>query len=137
LLHQDSIVPQLVPQLETPIGRTGNQSSLKRSDFNQLREIIYRETSIALDDSKQTLLQSRLQKRLKALGIPTYSQYLKHLLTNDLQRVELQKMINRVTTGSNWSCNYDVVTANEYRVAEPCLLQCISPVLTMFMQRLH
>lgn len=75
-----------------------SQSSISRSDFQSLRDLIYRESGISLDQSKQTFLQSRLQKRLRALRIESFSEYFDYLQMRDPDGRELQQMINRVTT---------------------------------------
>lgn len=74
------------------------QDSLSTADFRRFRDIIYRQTGISLPDGKLTLLQSRLQKRLRALNLDTYHDYFVYLQDRDPQGEELQAMINRVTT---------------------------------------
>ena len=72
--------------------------NLKQGDFRRFRDVIYDQTGISLDEGKRTLLQSRLQKRLRALDLASYSDYFEYLQDQDPNGNELQEMINRVTT---------------------------------------
>lgn len=71
---------------------------LTQAEFNNFRDLIYRETGIVLNASKSQLVVSRLSRRLKALGLDSFSGYYNHLLRQDLHRDELVHMINCITT---------------------------------------
>ena len=65
-------------------------------DFQRVRKMIYDHAGISLSDSKQELVYSRLSRRLRATGIPTFSQYLKLLERNDEK--EWEAFANSLTT---------------------------------------
>jgi chemotaxis protein methyltransferase CheR len=65
-------------------------------NFEILRSIVYRETGIRLTDLKKSLLQSRLLRRLRALGLVSYSEYTDYIRDN--YDSEIMDFINAVTT---------------------------------------
>ena len=67
-------------------------------EFDAFRQLIYRETGISLNNGKRALVCSRLSKRLRALQLDTFLDYYAYLLRNDTDGVELQQMINCITT---------------------------------------
>lgn len=54
---------------------------LSNKEFSRLREFIYRECGIKITESKRTMLEARLQKRLRALKVSTFSQYCDYLFS--------------------------------------------------------
>ena len=48
---------------------------LSSKDFARLSDFIYSRYGIKMPEAKHIMLQSRLQKRLRALQIPDFSQY--------------------------------------------------------------
>lgn len=66
-------------------------------DFERFRRLIQREAGIALSDGKRTLLCSRLGKRLRHLGLETYSDYY-DLVTADASGEERRELVNCITT---------------------------------------
>jgi len=66
-----------------------------RRDFEHIREILYVQTGIRLADSKDSMVYSRLARRLRALKIPTFAKYLHFLQHNT---AEEQSFINALTT---------------------------------------
>lgn len=75
-----------------------NEGAISDRDFNTFRSMIYDEAGISLSEAKRTLVCSRLSKRLRQLGLRTYSDYLQYLETRDPNRTERQVMINCLTT---------------------------------------
>ncbi len=71
---------------------------LTTREFALFRDLIYAEAGISLGDSKQQLVASRLAKRLRALGLTSYSKYYDYLMHNDRDGSERLKMINSLTT---------------------------------------
>lgn len=67
-------------------------------EFEAFRQLIYRETGISLNNGKRALVCSRLSKRLRALQLDTFLDYYAYLLRHDTDGVELQQMINCITT---------------------------------------
>lgn len=66
--------------------------------FEAFQHLVYAETGIVLNESKRCLLCSRLAKRLRALKLNDYLDYYEYLLRRDAEGVELQEMINCITT---------------------------------------
>ncbi|MGD0282051.1 MAG: CheR family methyltransferase [Dissulfurispiraceae bacterium] len=75
-------------------------SVLKMSlqDFRRLSEFIESELGIKMPDSKKTMLECRLQKRLRLLGLKLFSEYCDYLFSSEGVESELVHMIDMVTT---------------------------------------
>ena len=73
-----------------------NNYTLNDSDFNKLREIVYKEAGIKLSDVKKVLVQSRLLKRLRELKIISFTDYYNYLIEN--YETEKINFINLITT---------------------------------------
>lgn len=67
----------------------------KAADFELVRSILYRKAGINLSDSKRQLVYSRLARRLRALGLVKFSDYLNYL---DSNAQEQEEFINALTT---------------------------------------
>jgi chemotaxis protein methyltransferase CheR len=67
-----------------------------RNDFQRVRTLIYEHAGIALSDSKQELVYSRLSRRLRATGIQTFGEYLGLLESKD--EAEWEAFTNSLTT---------------------------------------
>lgn len=48
---------------------------ISQQEFKLFQKLIYDETGIALHDQKATMVQARLSKRVKALGLPSFKSY--------------------------------------------------------------
>lgn len=70
---------------------------LTDSQFEKIGRIVYKLAGINLHNGKQALVKSRLIKRLKALGISSFEEYLKYL-ENDESGQEIELMIDILTT---------------------------------------
>lgn len=68
------------------------------SDFKKLSSFIYEQYGIKMPDAKQTMLQSRLHKRLRALNIRSFKEYIDYVFSKEGQREELLHMIDEVST---------------------------------------
>jgi chemotaxis protein methyltransferase CheR len=66
--------------------------------FQKLSRFIVRQVGIKMPPIKKTLLQGRLQKRLKALNMSDFEQYVHYLFSAQGQKEELSLMINEVST---------------------------------------
>ncbi len=77
-------------------------SEIRLSDFEfqLLRRMIYQQIGIALGSSKKELVQARLASRLRELGIPNYLTYYRFLRSQKNRQVELQELVNRITTNT-------------------------------------
>ena len=69
---------------------------LRAAEFDALRALIHDIAGIALAPAKRTLLESRLQRRLRALGLADFASYIDRL--DEPGTPELVEMINCVTT---------------------------------------
>lgn len=83
------------------IGGIEPGSGLKRlsgADFARLSLFIHQELGIKMPPAKKPLLESRLQKRLRALGYASFSEYCDFLFSPGGLEQELVMMIDLVTT---------------------------------------
>lgn len=65
-------------------------------DFQRVRELIYEHAGISLSEAKQSLVYSRLGRRLRALGLVRFDDYLTLLETDT--GPEWQAFVNALTT---------------------------------------
>lgn len=70
---------------------------LSDTDFGVIRETIYRLSGIQLSEHKRELVYSRLTRRLREHGLPTFKSYI-DLLGSPEGSVELEHMVNALTT---------------------------------------
>jgi chemotaxis protein methyltransferase CheR len=82
----------------SPSGAARTVAELSAHEFTALRDLLVRVTGISLNDTKRELMRSRLARRLRELGLASYSDYLRHLRERDADRVELREMVNAMTT---------------------------------------
>ena len=73
---------------------------MNAKEFKKLRKLVLDYTGISLGDNKQTLLESRLMKRLTALNLTTFTQYIEYLeeKSHDKERVTFVELISTNTT---------------------------------------
>lgn len=74
------------------------QATLTQQEFDKLSSYIYDNYGIKLPQAKKTLLQSRLQKRLRLLNIESFAQYIDYVFSQEGLEKELQHMTDVVTT---------------------------------------
>jgi len=67
-------------------------------EFNQLSSLVYKHCGINLTTAKKIMLESRLNKRLRALSITSFADYLSYLMSREGMQSELIQMIDVVTT---------------------------------------
>lgn len=84
------------------LGRAGKPDSAKEfdftmRDFERVRAMIYRKAGIALADSKQEMVYSRLARRLRATGVASFVSYLDDLDRN-VDSAEWEAFTNALTT---------------------------------------
>ncbi|MBI5562170.1 MAG: protein-glutamate O-methyltransferase [Deltaproteobacteria bacterium] len=73
-------------------------AKMSERDFRRLSEYIEAELGIKMPLAKKQLLESRLLKRLRALGLDTYGEYCDYLFSQEGQGKEIVTMIDLVTT---------------------------------------
>jgi chemotaxis protein methyltransferase CheR len=72
--------------------------SLGDKDFHRLSTFIISNYGIKLPPSKKTLVQCRLQKRLKAYNMISFGEYIDFLFSSAGREEELSNMINEIST---------------------------------------
>jgi len=71
---------------------------LSDEEFQRLKEVIRKELGIKMPETKKVMLESRLQKRLRTLGMGSFTEYLDYVLDTNRSNGELTHMIDTVTT---------------------------------------
>lgn len=71
-------------------------ADLSRSQFNAIRTFLYQATGIRLGDGKESLVKSRLAKRLRLLGLSRFDAYLEYLKT-DFSGCERRALVESLT----------------------------------------
>jgi len=74
------------------------QIHLNDREFLSLSRFIYEECGIQISDNKRTMLESRIARRLRQLGLDSFQAYLDYLFNSDGSHEEVVEMINVVTT---------------------------------------
>ncbi|MBT4286196.1 MAG: chemotaxis protein CheR [Deltaproteobacteria bacterium] len=72
--------------------------TLSNKDFTRLSDFIHNNYGIKMPPVKKILLESRLQKRLKALNIDSFEHYCDYLFSSEGKEAELKFFIDKVTT---------------------------------------
>lgn len=67
-------------------------------DFERIADLIGREVGIKLPAGKRLMVEGRLRRRLRALGMASFSAYGDYLFAGDGLQAELVYLINAVTT---------------------------------------
>ncbi len=75
-----------------------SKATISDRDFNRLSEFIYAECGIKMPSAKRVMLESRLQKRLRASGFTSYTEYCNYLFSPKGIENELVHMIDVITT---------------------------------------
>ncbi|KQM57219.1 MULTISPECIES: CheR family methyltransferase [unclassified Sphingomonas] len=75
-----------------------DQDRLSPQKFTRLSALIFDQTGIKMPATKSTMLQGRLQRRLREVGIATLDAYCDHLFDGSAHPDEMTHLINAVTT---------------------------------------
>lgn len=70
-------------------------------EFKTISSLLFDHFGIWLGDQKKILVAGRLSKRLRVLGLKTFTEYTEYLLA-DSSGSELSEMINRITTNHTY-----------------------------------
>lgn len=76
----------------------GGLKRLSDDEFRALSSLVEGELGIKMPPAKKTLLESRLQKRLRALHLASYAEYCNMLFKKGGMKTELVHMLDLVTT---------------------------------------
>lgn len=71
--------------------------SISKKEYDQIRTLLYDESGISLGDSKQSLVVSRLTKRLRDLQLDGFSSYYDYV-TQDNSGEEFTRMLDLLST---------------------------------------
>lgn len=71
---------------------------LTDEEFLKISEFIHTNYGIKLPIAKKSLVESRLQKRLRGLGIKSFGEYCKYVLDSEVNKEELTKCVDEITT---------------------------------------
>lgn len=72
-----------------------NEFSFDRADFDAVRKILHQLTGIRLSETKDSMVYSRLARRIRALKLTSFERYLVYLQQNN---AETEQFINALTT---------------------------------------
>lgn len=73
-------------------------NTMQKREFERFSAFIYNEAGIKIPPVKKTMLEARLHKRLKALGISSFEKYADFLFSPEGSRQETVHMLDAVTT---------------------------------------
>ncbi len=82
----------------TSDGASSSDAGLGDDEFESLRALIYELAGISLNVSKRSLVEARLARRLRALGLASYAEYCQFVRSAEVDHAELRELINCVTT---------------------------------------
>lgn len=74
-----------------------NLKPLSHREFGLFQKLIYRAAGIFLSNAKQALVEGRLSRRIRDLGMPSFSAYYEHL-SGEKSGAELGEMLDRIST---------------------------------------
>ena len=74
---------------------TASEPPISDEEFARFRTLIYRDAGIHLSAQKKALLTCRLMRRLKDLGLPSFTAYYRRVLEDDEEKV---RMLDRIST---------------------------------------
>jgi len=75
--------------------------TLSDTEFELFREMIYQQAGISLTPAKKSLVENRLSKRLRTLGLDTYLAYHKKI-KRDSSEKEMQVLVDLLTTNETY-----------------------------------
>lgn len=75
---------------------------LTEAEFERFRRFIYEQAGIDMPPSKRALVQSRLAKRLRTLGLSTYSAYWRYMQKPGCNHNERQRAVNLLSTNETY-----------------------------------
>jgi chemotaxis protein methyltransferase CheR len=74
-----------------------NIKPITRPEYEFIRKFVYEHSRINLGENKKELVMARLSKRLRALNISTYKDYLDYIVSND-GKEEITNLIDSIST---------------------------------------
>ena len=77
---------------------SAHDESISGRDYERLCKLIYAEAGIHLGKEKKVMLEGRIKRRLKTLGLHSYSEYCDYLFGHEGLKDEIVHLIDVVTT---------------------------------------
>lgn len=113
---------------EQPKNReTGKEFAFSGKDFERVRALIYRRAGIALADSKQEMVYSRLARRLRAKGLSSFETYLDMLerhAGNDEWEAFTNALTTNLTSFFREAHHFPILAAHVKSITEPVTVWC-------------
>ncbi|MGF1766775.1 protein-glutamate O-methyltransferase CheR [Enterovibrio makurazakiensis] len=94
-MHSENYSHNLSYAIETSC--IGNSESMTQQEFTYFSNLIFQHAGIKLENEKRSMLEMRLYKRLNALKLSSFGEYMR-VLQQDASGVELIAFTNQVTT---------------------------------------
>ncbi len=82
------------------VQRSLYHEKMSESIFKRVSSLIYDEVGIKMPPAKKLLLEGRLRRRLKALGMADYEEYAKYIFSPHGRDSEISELIDVVTTNT-------------------------------------
>jgi len=102
----------------TPDPLVGTEFAFSGQDFDRIRTLLRQHTGISLSDAKRSMVYSRLARRLRATGRPSFSAYLEGLRAG---APEWEYFVNALTTNLTYfyreSHHFQILAAYLKRLA--------------------
>jgi chemotaxis protein methyltransferase CheR len=86
----------IISDMDTPLASPS--FSMDNESFNRLSTFVTREYGIKLPVAKKPMLESRLNKKVKQLGLTSYKQFLDFIFSEQGKQEELYNVIDLITT---------------------------------------
>lgn len=108
-----------------PLPQPSSEFTISDREFRLFQDLVKASTGIDLTEHKRNLVCSRLSKRLRALGLPSFGRYHDYLIAETGQ-AELEHFVNAITTNKtdfyreNWHFEFleqEIVPALKARAA--------------------
>lgn len=113
------------PTAVRPLPQLASEFTISDQEFRLFQDLVKASTGIDLTEHKRGLVCSRLSKRLRALGLPSFRRYHDYL-TAETGQTELEHFVNAITTNKtdfyreNWHFEFleqEIVPAFKARAA--------------------
>src|SRR5574340_495959 len=78
--------------------QTSWRRELSMKEFTHLAQIVQGLTGIRLPEQKRIMMEARLQKRLRRLGLDSFAAYLTFLESGEEGEQEIVELVNAMTT---------------------------------------
>lgn len=84
--------------IQTSFTAPGNMDKLDEKTYSKLAELVYNKIGIVLGPQKHALVSARVGKRMRAVGLQRYRDYLDLVSNHDPEEKELIELLNAIST---------------------------------------